>query len=136
MQLPEKNRVMVVKCAGTEKKKKAHHFDEPSAANEKNEHPHESSEGDVLKKDYNLYEGLQVSHDADTQTIKTAFIKRSLEAHPDKPSGDAACFERISKAKTILLDDELRGIYDSKGFEGLCEHEVTTRRLSGAQPRY
>jgi curved DNA-binding protein CbpA len=61
-----------------------------------------------------LYEDLGVSPDADDATIKRAYRKRAAKAHPDA-GGSREEFEKVSKAKLILLDPRRRQRYDATG---------------------
>lgn len=68
------------------------------------------------------YELLEISKDADKQTIKKAYRKLALEFHPDRNQGDAeaeAKFKLINEAYEILSDDEKRAVYDRYGRDGL-----------------
>jgi curved DNA-binding protein CbpA len=66
---------------------------------------------DVLFIDY--YDVLQVSPNADTDTIQRIFRHLAKKYHPDTPSGgDSERFRQIVKAHEILMDPEKRAAYD------------------------
>ncbi|TQR61149.1 molecular chaperone DnaJ [Campylobacter troglodytis] len=72
--------------------------------------------------DIDYYELLEISRDADKQSIKKAYRKLALEFHPDRNQGDAnaeAKFKLINEAYEVLSDDEKRAIYDRYGRDGL-----------------
>ncbi|THH02218.1 hypothetical protein EW026_g629 [Hermanssonia centrifuga] len=62
------------------------------------------------QKDY--YKVLGVSRDADTRTIKKAFRKAVLKAHPDK-GGSEAKMATVNEAYEVLNNPELRQRYDN-----------------------
>lgn len=67
-------------------------------------------------KDY--YELLEVSRDADADTLKKAYRRLAMKFHPDKNPGDQAAEERfkeISQAYAVLSDPEKRAHYDRFG---------------------
>ncbi|KAG8694491.1 hypothetical protein FRC11_002160, partial [Ceratobasidium sp. 423] len=55
---------------------------------------------------------LGVSRDADEKTIKKAYRKASLKAHPDK-GGSEAKMAAVNEAYEVLSKPELRARYDS-----------------------
>lgn len=68
------------------------------------------------------YEILEVSRDADSDTIKKSFRKLALKYHPDRnPDNKEAeeSFKLINEAYEVLSDNEKRSIYDRYGKEGL-----------------
>lgn len=68
------------------------------------------------------YEILEVSRDADKETIKKAYRKLAKVYHPDKNPGDNEAehkFKLVNEAYQCLSDDKQRGIYDRYGKEGL-----------------
>ncbi|TQR29538.1 molecular chaperone DnaJ [Campylobacter sp. MIT 99-7217] len=68
------------------------------------------------------YELLEISQNADKETIKKAYRKLALKYHPDRNQGDKeaeAKFKLINEAYEILSNDEKRSIYDRYGKEGL-----------------
>lgn len=63
----------------------------------------------------NYYETLGVNKNASPQEIKKAYIKLSLEWHPDKNKNQCATekFQEISAAYQVLSDSSKRELYDS-----------------------
>ncbi|KAH9887660.1 hypothetical protein C8Q73DRAFT_712794 [Cubamyces lactineus] len=62
------------------------------------------------QKDY--YKVLGVARDADTKTIKKAYRKAVMTAHPDK-GGSEAKMAAVNEAYEVLSDPELRQRYDN-----------------------
>jgi len=62
------------------------------------------------KKDY--YKVLGVSHDAVQKTIKKAYRKATLKAHPDK-GGSEAKMAAVNEAYEVLSSPELRARFDN-----------------------
>ncbi len=68
------------------------------------------------------YEILEISRDADHDTIKKSFRKLALKYHPDRNPDDKEAeenFKMINEAYEVLSDSEKRAIYDRYGKEGL-----------------
>ncbi len=68
------------------------------------------------------YEILNVSRDADGDTIKKSYRKLAMKYHPDRNPGDTeaeACFKEAAEAYEVLSDQQKRQIYDTYGHEGL-----------------
>ncbi|MSN95791.1 molecular chaperone DnaJ [Campylobacter sp. FMV-PI01] len=68
------------------------------------------------------YEILEISKDADSNTIKKAFRKLALKYHPDRNQGNLEAerkFKEINEAYQCLGDEEKRKIYDRYGKAGL-----------------
>lgn len=68
------------------------------------------------------YEILEITQNADKETIKKAYRKLALQYHPDRNQGDKEAeskFKLINEAYEILSDDEKRAMYDRYGKEGL-----------------
>lgn len=62
----------------------------------------------------NLYEALGVAKTATPDAIKAAYRKKAKKAHPDH-GGKREDFERLSKARSILLHPDKRARYDETG---------------------
>ncbi len=63
-----------------------------------------------------LYDVLGINQNASKEEINTAYKKASLRAHPDK-GGSEEEFKKINHAKSVLMDDKRRRIYDMTGDE-------------------
>ena len=60
-----------------------------------------------------LYEVMQVSPNADRDTIERVFRHLAKRLHPDNPeTGDSKRFQEILRAYRILMDPEKRATYD------------------------
>jgi molecular chaperone DnaJ len=73
-----------------------------------------------MKRDY--YEILGVQRSADGDTIKKAYRQAALKYHPDRNPDDAeaeAKFKEATEAYEVLRDQELRGLYDRYGHDGV-----------------
>lgn len=80
----------------------------------------------------NFYELLEVSRDADGDTLKRAYRKLAMQYHPDRNPGDAAAearFKSISVAYDCLKDPQKRAAYDRYG------HEAFTQNGGGGGPQ-
>jgi curved DNA-binding protein len=61
------------------------------------------------------YEDLQISPNADSETIERVFRLLAKRYHPDiKDTGNADAFTRISSAYKVLADAEKRASYDAR----------------------
>ncbi|AII15013.1 DnaK system heat shock co-chaperone [Campylobacter iguaniorum] len=72
--------------------------------------------------EFDYYEILEISRDADGDTIKKAYRKLALKYHPDRNQGDKEAeekFKKINEAYEVLSNEEKRGIYDRYGKDGL-----------------
>ena len=72
--------------------------------------------------EFDYYEILEVSRDADTETIKKAYRNQALRYHPDRNQGDKEAeekFKQINEAYEVLNDSDKREIYNRYGKEGL-----------------
>lgn len=63
-----------------------------------------------LEKDY--YKVLGVSAEADQATIKSAYRKCRVKAHPDTAGGSAEKFRQVEEAWGVLGDESKRNAYD------------------------
>ncbi|GAA5874872.1 hypothetical protein JCM3774_006551 [Rhodotorula dairenensis] len=62
-------------------------------------------------KDY--YKILDVARDADAKTIKRAYRKATLKAHPDKEGGSEDKMAQLNEAYEVLSNPELRARFDA-----------------------
>jgi molecular chaperone DnaJ len=72
------------------------------------------------KRDY--YEVLEVSREADDETIKRSYRRLAMQYHPDRNHGDkeaAGRFRECAEAFEVLRDAEKRALYDRYGHAGL-----------------
>jgi molecular chaperone DnaJ len=72
--------------------------------------------------DFEYYEILEITKDADNETIKKAYRKLALKYHPDRNQGDKQAeekFKQINEAYQVLSDSQKREIYDRYGKNGL-----------------
>ncbi len=68
--------------------------------------------------EYDFYELLGVTRDADGGTIKSAYRKMAMKYHPDRNPGDPdaeAQFKACSAAYEVLKDPQKRAAYDQYG---------------------
>lgn len=68
---------------------------------------------------------LDVTRDSNPLDIKRAYKRLGLQLHPDKnPSPDAADqFDRVKQAYDVLMDLELREVYNKFGKEGIVQNK-------------
>tara|TARA_B100000927_G_C16475422_1_gene473205 strand:+ start:4848 stop:5819 length:972 start_codon:yes stop_codon:yes gene_type:complete len=59
-----------------------------------------------------FYSILGVNKNSSQEDIKKNYRKKSLEYHPDRPTGDAEKFKKINEAYETLGDKEKRKMYD------------------------
>mmetsp|Transcript_48939 Transcript_48939/g.73039 ORF Transcript_48939/g.73039 Transcript_48939/m.73039 type:complete len:351 (-) Transcript_48939:217-1269(-) len=73
----------------------------------------------------NYYSQLGVTRASNPLEIKRAYKKLSLQLHPDKnPSPDAADqFDAVKQAYDVLMDMELREVYNKFGKEGVDQNK-------------
>ena len=76
-----------------------------------------------------LYDELGVDRSADTATIKRAYRKKAIKAHPDA-GGDPAQFQALALAYEVLSDEEKRARYDETGATGTVLRWKTTRHFT------
>merc|ERR1719245_2526108 len=73
------------------------------------------SQFDYEMANFDPYEILGVSLDADKKTIKSQYKKLSLIYHPDKPTGNDKLFMKLKKAYDALTDETARYNYEHYG---------------------
>jgi hypothetical protein len=80
---------------------------------------------EIQQRGPNYYEMLDVTRDSNPLDIKRAYKRLGLQLHPDKnPSPDAADqFDRIKQAYDVLMDLELREVYNKFGKEGIAQNK-------------
>jgi len=61
-----------------------------------------------------FYELLQLSPNADDETIHRVFRHLAKRFHPDTPGGDAERFNRLVEAHQTLTNPETRAAYDAR----------------------
>jgi molecular chaperone DnaJ len=74
----------------------------------------------MSKRDY--YEVLEVSRDADADTIKKAYRKLAMKYHPDRNPDDPSAeqkFKEAAEAFDVLKDENKRARYDRFGHQGM-----------------
>jgi len=73
----------------------------------------------------NHYQILDVTRESNPLEIKRAYKKLGLKLHPDKnPSSDAADqFDRVKQAYDVLMDLELRDVYNKFGKDGIANNK-------------
>lgn len=71
-----------------------------------------------------FYKILEISRDADSDTIRRAYKKQAMKWHPDKNPNNIeeaqARFQEIAEAYEVLSDPEKKQLYDLYGEEGLA----------------
>lgn len=73
------------------------------------------SQFDYEMANFDPYEILGVSFDADKKTIKSQYKKLSLIYHPDKPTGNEKLFMKLRKAYDALTDETARYNWEHYG---------------------
>lgn len=72
--------------------------------------------------EFDYYEILEISKNADGQEIKKAYRKLALKYHPDRNQGDKEAeekFKQINEAYEVLSNPEKKSLYDRYGKAGL-----------------
>ena len=80
------------------------------------------------------YQLLGLSKDADDRQIKKAYRTLSKKYHPDKNPDDEKAhqkFVEIAEAYDVLIDAEVRKVYDKYGHEGVKQHKQGGQRGGG-----
>ena len=62
----------------------------------------------------NLYEILAIECSALPIAVRSAYRRRALATHPDKPGGSAVVFRKIVSAFEVLGDASRRAAYDNQ----------------------
>lgn len=80
---------------------------------------------EIKERGPNHYNLLGVTRESSPLEIKRSYKKLSLQLHPDKnPSPDASDqFDRVKQAYDILMDLELREVYNKFGKEGIAANK-------------
>jgi hypothetical protein len=76
-----------------------------------------------------LYAILGVAKTASKAAIKKAYRTLAKALHPDKPGGNAAKFDELTKAYDILADDVKRARYDQDGSTEAPADTITPRAI-------
>ncbi|CAM6020680.1 unnamed protein product [Sphagnum balticum] len=81
-----------------------------------------------------FYDLLRVDKKASSSQLKTAYRKLALEHHPDVSQHPDANrrFAQLSNAYEVLIDPELRAVYDVSGEKGLRGRESKNRGAAWA----
>jgi hypothetical protein len=79
------------------------------------------------------YAVLGVTRAATDESLKRAFRRAAMRAHPDVTGDGGARFRAINLAYSVLSDPELRGLYDAGDTEAL-EAVIDARRQVPAPP--
>jgi curved DNA-binding protein CbpA len=77
-----------------------------------------------------LYDRLGIPREASFCEIRSAYRKKALQCHPDKPGGDAASFLDVVEAFEILADPVQRARYDKECRMGQRHVQVKARARS------
>ena len=81
------------------------------------------------------YEQLQVSPNADAETISRVFRHLAKRYHPDNQrTGDRESFERLALAHHTLTDPERRAAYDARYQEGRARQLSLAREAGERAP--
>jgi hypothetical protein len=80
---------------------------------------------EIKERGPNHYTLLGVTRESNPLDIKRSYKKLSLQLHPDKnPSPDASDqFDRVKQAYDVLMDLELREVYNKFGKEGITANK-------------
>ncbi|KAF0988554.1 hypothetical protein HZS_367 [Henneguya salminicola] len=84
----------------------------------------------MLPANNELYDMLDVSPDSHPTAIRAAYLKKCKELHPDKnPNINSDMMQKLTEAKTILLDHELKKRYDQKGLSNVMAYMSSTEKF-------
>ncbi|CAK7275103.1 hypothetical protein SEPCBS57363_006508 [Sporothrix epigloea] len=89
------------------------------------------------KSGLDLYELLGVDGTTSREDIHRAWRRKGLKYHPDKAGADydPALYERFSRARDILVDDEARTIYDM-GRAAAAQRRLQSEQMSAERRRF
>ena len=76
-----------------------------------------------------LYTLLECSPCATKKEIEKSFRKVSVKHHPDK-GGDNVLFHQIGRAREILMNEELREVYDEGGMQAVLRLEQEGEQMA------
>ena len=85
-----------------------------------------------------LYGLFEITSDASTQEIKTAYRKKARKVHPDKNPDDpeaAKLFHQLSEALKILLDETAKAAYD-RVLKSKKEAEIRNSKLDATRKKF
>jgi len=91
---------------------------------------------DITKVD--LYGLLEVSPEASTQEIKTAYRRKARKVHPDKNPDDpeaSKLFHQLSEALKVLLDETAKAAYD-RVLKSKKEAEIRNSKLDANRKKF
>lgn len=80
-----------------------------------------------MVKDTKYYDIVGVSPTANDAELKKGYRKQAIKLHPDKNGNDpeaAAKFQELGEAYGILLNSELRALYDEVGVDGMQNNQL------------
>ena len=66
-----------------------------------------------------LYDRLELGHDASADDIASAYKRLRIKRHPDKPTGSKEAFQDLQDAYKTLSDPKKREVYDLYGKDGI-----------------
>ncbi|CAK7274319.1 hypothetical protein SEPCBS119000_006108 [Sporothrix epigloea] len=84
-----------------------------------------------------LYDLLGVDGTTSREDIHRAWRRKGLKYHPDKAGADydPALYERFSRARDVLVDDEARAIYDT-GRAAAAQRRLQSEQMSAERRRF
>lgn len=80
------------------------------------------------------YSILGVPKDASNDQIRKAYKKKSMQYHPDRPSGDEEQFKKINEAYSTLSDSHKRAMYDHQQTAGKGGFNFNSSHFRGHNP--